>query len=476
MSKTTFTPSQEEAIDKLEYWVRHGTTMEFCLSGRAGTGKTFLTNHIIHTILKNKKKTVSAYTHKAVRVISNFSNTPGHTIHSLHGLRINYDLDSLTDLSKIKFEATGNPKFHKYDYIIMDEASMISDNILELNRRRALEYNTRIIYVGDSLQLPPVSKIFNSTEISKVFSIPDAYELTDIVRQDNVSPLLPVLELVRNDIGSDGNTFLHKIGKQKDDLSNGYGYYSTTFNEFRSIVANMFTSDKFKADINFARIAAYTNDKIDAWNNYIRKGLFDTPNIIAKDDKIMGYQTIVDEYNQILIVNSNDYIVTSVIDRITDDGFKEYVAHVSELGTDRHTIIRVVDHLDPTFDNFLTKIRSVFKNALYADRRERGAKWKEYFIWKAQHMLMTPLTLFPDSKNKGHIKKDIGYAYAVTTHKLQGSTIENILVDLEDIVYDKWGRFRKNYDKAPNIINTRNRLIYTALSRAEKKAIILTKH
>lgn len=471
-----FTKDQTEAIKAIAKWIKDNKTKSFCLSGRAGTGKTFLTRYIVNNMLKGKSVTVSAYTHKAVRVVSKFAGIPGHTIHSLHGLRINYDLDTM-DLNKVKFEATGTPKFDRYDYIIMDESSMIGDSLLTLNDTRSLQFNTKIIYVGDSLQLPPVTKDNNKLmKISTVFSLADRFELNDIVRQDNDSKLLPLLELCREDILNNSSKTIHKVNQTKDSLNDGFGYYTAKFAEFSNIVARFFTSDRFNKDINFARIAGFTNDKVDAWNAFIRKGLFETEDIITVGDKLMGYETIVDSFAHTLIINSNDYLVDSVVQRVSDDGFAEFVTGVRELGTDRFITISIVNHKDPSFINFINSLQARFRTALFADSSERGMKWRQYFEYKAQHLTMIGFPLFPDdARLKGYIKKSLGYAYAVTTHKLQGSTIRNIFVDFDDMVYYPSGGKRKNNERFPNTIQMRNRLIYTALSRASHKAIILVK-
>ena len=54
------------------------------------------------------------------------------------------------------------------------------------------------------------------------------------------------------------------------------------------------------------------------------------------------------------------------------------------------------------------------------------------------------------------------YGFAITAHKSQGSTFENVLVDVNDIVYDSNGR---PYADAQEI----NRRLYVACSRCKNK-------
>jgi ATP-dependent exoDNAse (exonuclease V) alpha subunit len=74
--------------------------------------------------------------------------------------------------------------------------------------------------------------------------------------------------------------------------------------------------------------------------------------------------------------------------------------------------------------------------------------------------------------NKVYVSKDIDYAFALTVHKLQGSTIQNTYVDLNDMLFYSNGRAVMNSNFSPNAIQIRNKLVYTALSRTSKIAHI----
>ena len=51
---------------------------------------------------------------------------------------------------------------------------------------------------------------------------------------------------------------------------------------------------------------------------------------------------------------------------------------------------------------------------------------------------------------------DVGYAYALTTHKAQGSTIDYVFLDVNDM----------------RGCSDRQKLLYTAITRAKKQALI----
>ena len=66
-----------------------------------------------------------------------------------------------------------------------------------------------------------------------------------------------------------------------------------------------------------------------------------------------------------------------------------------------------------------------------------------------------------------YINKDIDYGYAMTVHKTQGSTFDNVAIDLTNLVFTQTRYGRREVD-----IDIRNKLIYVALSRARNSVIL----
>ena len=66
-----------------------------------------------------------------------------------------------------------------------------------------------------------------------------------------------------------------------------------------------------------------------------------------------------------------------------------------------------------------------------------------------------------------YINKDIDYGYAMTVHKTQGSTFNNVAIDLTNLVFTWTPYGRKEVD-----IDTRNKLMYVALSRAKNSVLL----
>ena len=469
-NKIKLSNSQTEAVASIKDWFVNKRSLIYTLSGGAGTGKTFLTNHIIKTIFRGKRVLVSAPTHKAVRVIEAFTRLNGKTAHSLHGLRPNFNLSNF-NIDKVKFESLGINKFNNYDVIIMDESSMIGKDLHKLTKIRALQYNTNVMFVGDKLQLLPVKE----DTISEVFNSQYNYNLTDIIRQADTNEIIELLIMLRYDVLNNTATFLNFIMKNRLGITKGEGYRVMNLTQFITYIKESFTSDEFDNNISAYRIGTYTNASVNRWNKYVRALLTNSKDLITIGDRLMGYKTIVDEFLSPIILNSNEYLVIKVDYKISDDNFKVFEIEVQDYYSGMIYNIYIVDHTDKTFINYYNKICQLHRNALYGDVIKKGILWKTYYHYKETFMCMIDFDLVYDGSKHANVKREIDYAYAVTIHKLQGSTIDNIIIDGMDICFHNSNKRspRTNNTNNPNVINNRNRLLYTGLSRAGKTGNIL---
>ena len=113
------------------------------------------------------------------------------------------------------------------------------------------------------------------------------------------------------------------------------------------------------------------------------------------------------------------------------------------------------------------KFADLYGNLLYmattCKANERRAKWGAFYDFKRQNMLANTFDIQidygDDEVRKAKVTKDLDYGYCLSVHKSQGSTYDNVFINLNDIL-----RCRTILD--------RNRLLYVALSRASKKVFI----
>ena len=89
----------------------------------------------------------------------------------------------------------------------------------------------------------------------------------------------------------------------------------------------------------------------------------------------------------------------------------------------------------------------------------RNEKWKSYFTFKEYCLLMVNVLA---SDGKIITSRSLDYGFALTAHKSQGSTFDTSLVDVNDIVFDKYGQ---PYADAEEV----NRRLYVACSRCRNK-------
>ncbi|WP_094559428.1 ATP-dependent RecD-like DNA helicase [Synechococcus sp. 8F6] len=163
----------------------------FVLSGYAGTGKTFLSMRFLAQVeATGLCWTVVAPTHKAVGVLRSHLALAGlaptwfpSTIHRLLRLKLKRQRDiercEETEQTAVALEHLG--------LVLIDEASMVDSTLLEISLRCAHPFRTRLVFVGDPAQLPPVGE-----PVSPVFSLGRASraELRQVVRHHG-----PVLRL-----------------------------------------------------------------------------------------------------------------------------------------------------------------------------------------------------------------------------------------------------------------------------------------
>jgi len=186
------TADQSAAAESFAGWLQQSPDgTPFVLSGFAGSGKTFLSIHLLRQVeALGLCWTVVAPTHKAVGVLRQALDLEGlqptwypSTIHRLLRLKLKRSADSElcepTEQTAMALENLG--------LVLIDEASMVDSTLLGMALQCAHPFRTRLVFVGDPAQLPPVGE-----ESSPVFAMQRAETatLTQVVRHQG-----PVLQL-----------------------------------------------------------------------------------------------------------------------------------------------------------------------------------------------------------------------------------------------------------------------------------------
>jgi tRNA A37 threonylcarbamoyladenosine biosynthesis protein TsaE len=229
-------PSQSDALGKIEDFLSSATNQVFILKGFAGTGKTFLTKGIFG-YLEERNITVKlcAPTGKAAKVLTEKSGQPASTLHleiytrpkiledesRAAGYYLQADLKDCRDSDNAVF--------------IVDEASMLSDldskSDLHFGSGRLLAdlvsylgfdsgNHRKLIFIGDPAQLPPVnmkiSPALSADLLRSTYRLQvQEAALTDVIRQNNESGVLSTATAIRRSIEE------HCFNRLKYDESKG---------------------------------------------------------------------------------------------------------------------------------------------------------------------------------------------------------------------------------------------------------------
>lgn len=409
---------QAVALESILEFIGDPEQFMFVLSGFAGTGKTFLMQEVVARCAKSHAKfAFTAPTNKAAKVLRAIT---GHacTIYSLLGLRIEKN-------GELKKLVGGEPPedLADLDVIFLDEASMVNQHLFKLLEDIVKYYKVKIIFLGDSAQLPPVGE-----PVSPVWKLESKAVLTKIMRYDN--QILKFVTAVREVIGSPAPCI-----QIKSDNANGEGVWKLLKTAFKEAIYNEAMKGTF-ADGSKGKVIAWRNVRVAEYNDLIRRAIFGgtaIPGNYVVGDRIIATAPCK-RGDDMLLSTDDEAIVESVI-ATTHPIHPEYHAYelkcTNELGK---TIRLIVQH-----PNSAAKFDSDCQEL--AHRAKANPK-----LWKA----------FWELKDIFH---EIKYGYAITAHRAQGSTYENVFVDSQDILLN---RNRKEAFQC----------FYVASSRAQKRLLL----
>lgn len=460
---------QQEALNHLADFLESDSVTTY-LAGPAGTGKTSITKALLKYVelkyrgLKSMKVILAAPTHKAKMIIQNATGKNAITVHKLVGLRANVSLaeyDATNLIFNMNFDLT---LFDSNTLVIIDESSFINDELCD-DIVKTVGARAKIIFQGDSKQLPPVKQV----EKSKVFSGTDfpGYMLTKIERQDINNPITKTLTTLRERV---------MYNFESDfDLETQTGLRVTTEpKEFVQLVKKAFSSKESINNPLGTKCLAYTNKRVSELNTLVRK-IKGREGNIQVDDLLMakdGFVSKIDaatldptdkgiiEYE---VFNMSEYLVLKMTDiTINLNYYKVPIPGIRmELYdfVDRECIYIDVMHPDtPKYikDSYTDTIEQLRLKASTSVGRTRALLFKKWYY------LTGSFAVLEDLVYQGRIirKKTFDFGYAITVHSAQGSTYDEVYIDMHNML---------RYDN-PEL----RALQYVALSRTRKSVTLLT--
>lgn len=454
--KENLTDGQLKGLQKIQKWLQKPivkgdiSTKVFVLTGRAGTGKTTLLEFAFAQYLKNEKQSSGkgffrksfydvcgvAYSHKAKNVLK--ERIPeAHTFASFFKLEIHYSDDGKIEFLYPKNKNQVRPCEEAYIAVIHDECS-VYDYFMTNTAINDSHPNTKIIFVGDRGQLPPINKDREEIDSPSLFLDLDEdskHELTERVRQSKENPIIDFSDFIYERIFSDCDInktidFIYNNSK----IVNGLGLILQNKEDF--ILNNYVHLEP--TDFLEYKILSYRNDSVNQMNNLIRNTKYSTNEKIIENENIYMNETFAED--EFPLFNSEEFITDKVV-LSNYLNLKCYLIYVLKDG--RNCFLRSV-HPDD-IHKFLIKRKELAHEALNEkDIYERKKKWK----------------IFHDYKNSF---ADFSYGYAMTIYKAQGSTYKNVAVDFKDIL------------NCQPLSNKRKlQALYTSITRASETVTFLT--
>ena len=256
---------QKVALQKIDDFANDKSKTAITLSGYAGTGKTSLMEMVAKKLGRNYNIVFSATTHQAAGVLKSKVGKYGFetkTVNSLFGITVSTDLEGTKYDASKKVRNLSEDKLQYGDIVIIDEASMLSDenynDVVEIAKNR----NAKVIFVGDKAQLAPVGQ----TEVSKVFrdSNGEVVELTKVERTGD-NAILSEATAIRN-----GQTFTYESAFNAQ--GQGVAYVTPQSTDIISSIIETFTPG-LKTNPNYLRILAFTNASVANYNSKVRQSL-----------------------------------------------------------------------------------------------------------------------------------------------------------------------------------------------------------
>ena len=458
---------QKRAIDSIEEFFA-GDKDQFLLKGRGGTGKTTIVKKTLEQFDKSRVKILgSTISYEAKNVLQdNMQGYKTATLASVLGLIPDYAKDGSMFFREKTLEERMNNSglitplpIETVDILIVDEASMIDEfiynKLLELKKPR-----TKILFMGDNVQIPPINSrtdeegnvIKGENSDSPVWQLIDSgdyVELSERMRQGAESPILPITDLYAKNVEEiqSGETGLkNPLTDRTSNFQNNEGVlFTSDVNE----VVNQFVEDiEGSTDIREAVIVGARNAVVDDMNLRVRKKLFETEEPFVIGDSIRINSPHV-ENNEVIFENGLRAKVKDVYELPEDNlGLKRYELEIEYIETNekgdkfiRKAFLKTISPQDQKqYKNKLREMAARAKSFVPKTPESKKA-WKEFFDIKSSTV-------------------DVGYGYAITSHKVQGSTYNSAYVLEGDIM------------SFPGGIEQTNRMMYTAVSRPRKKLVI----
>lgn len=409
-------------LDVFKQFLEDKEAPDMFISGVAGTGKTTSLGELLKYCIDNKITTVTcAYTHKAVNVLAKkVPFTDLNVVCTLHSfLKKRPTINS--EATKVK-EVEGNAQVDipkEVHVVFIDEFSMVGErdyvDLVDLQYDEDANIATKIVWIGDPNQLPPVK------DMQTIFPKGDyCVQLTKVYRQAGDNQLIDTL-MSLNDFINDGEP--------------------ARLEPHDTFIRNTNIVDKYRACNTGKVLLAYTNARVEELNAEIQgyeqplvgDALF-SPTVrtlysLEAIDKFEDVEYVIKVNGDLLMRDEDKYKTFETLKDLPKVQF--FLLNDSEMRVSQRAIVfghaTYLDMNQELIDKAVKANKAIEKQypgvnlrdwskANWSDplAKERAKAWREYLTYK-QCVIC------------------IDFTHAMTVHKSQGSTYENVFLDMDDI-------------------------------------------
>lgn len=466
----TLSPGQETALTKLESFLE-GNIQVFMLKGYAGSGKTTILEGLVHYLDTIEKDfLLMAPTGRAAKVIREKTGQEAFTIHK--------SIYSYEDMVEVE---EGDSFFYNYKLrnntdvagkiFIIDEASMLSDakseneffrfgsghllsDLIEYTRITMGNSKSKIIFVGDPCQLPPVtdnsSKAFEPIYLKEKFNLSsEETEMKEVKRQGGESGILKAAANIRKSMSAGFYNDFNLRANGNDIINPSFETFLDKWQETASPKIIIASKNKTCLDLNLqirerrfgnARLPIQKSDIVIMGGNNYRKGIFN---------------------GEFAVINQ----VSSEIETRT----------IALKGKPSVTLNwRNVELVFPDAESNNKMVKGkVLENFLYGDNYLKPEESQALYVdFRMRHESLKPKT----EEFKEAIMQDeyfnallMKYGYAVTCHKAQGGEWDNVFTIWDNDNTEGFNCFSDYQRKAGKTNQNFYRWAYTAITRASNK-------
>lgn len=421
MTTSTLNQGQDEAATAFFQFLFSDEPF-FIISGPGGVGKTHLMSHMIDQVMPEyfrmcqmlgikpefDQVMMTATTNKAAEVLAQATKRMTSTVHSYLNLKVMDDFAT----GKSKITKTNQWRVHERTILFIDESSMIDTDLLAIIREGM--HKSKVIFVGDHCQLAPVMEPISPIYRQKT-PVP-FYHLTEQMRNSGQPALMDICQQLRDTVET-GDFKPIQIVPGVIDLLDDRGM-------------ELKIAETFGQPTTSSRILSYTNGRVIQYNEHIRS-LRQLPHEYQLGEFLVNNSAIRLKGGMLSVeeeveINRRD---THPHEVLLDDNVKMLVRNcdlVSKHGEIHYNVPVPCDRAH--YAALLDYYRKVGKS---------GGGWSKYYELKNN---------YPDLRQFD----------AATVHKSQGSTYDEVFIDLGNI----------STCHQPNAVA---RMLYVAFSRPRSR-------